>query len=849
MERNIRDLVFGLRKAIDEIDTQLKEIEKSDAFKENTELLQKNNKLLASLKKNEAERALLSSDNSALKNALYEQYFNEKISLADKAQHKMDVFFAAETQGEINRLAALEKAIKWRLQQLQQYSNQFHAEISSAAEEKIQNLQNEIIGDINKARENAQNTSITEAEKTEYARLRQENVTGEQITALSSKNNFEKYIGLNILNTIGIILFIIGAIAAGQFGYIWVSFAMGTGFLAAGEIMNRRRANIFSLGITAGGVGILYTSLAVGHFFHQTISMYPALIICVAITAIAFYLSTRYNAQTLLGITLVGGYLPILSVLLDGGVSLRPLVFGMMVYFVLFNLLALALAFRNKWIVATFVGLCLNIIGTIFITAEIGRFDPLFDRAIGLVYIGFAMLIYNVIPIVATYITKAKFRISDVVLVSINTFFGSLIMLANISSYGWDDYLGFALALYAVIYFAAGYFIARKFESSRAMANLMQIAAIIFAFAFVPMQVAGMWNAAEWLVPAWMLLAAVLAIYAVYRGHLLFYIGSLAVGCAGLMWFLFVNMADVMWSASFIDEFTLQYGSVTAAGLAVLVMLTLRNKIPAMAQRVFKYCNAINLWIFGLYMISRLWDSLLINFPYSLISVDYLMLSFMAVFTLAYGKVCVKIPRLADGGMHIISMCLGGLALAWIIVLNLLEGPTTGTFAMTDHPTNIIVIATLILVSIEGIGIYVVYDLVRRAVVKKLIGIQYLPLVVSTYFVLVFTANLTTNYNLDFASFWISATYIVTALLWTLLGFIRRYALLRRFGLVLALFSVAKLFIFDLQFLTQERRIFSYFVMGAVLVIISFVYQYFSKRLEFGLKLEKAAAEEHSDKQ
>ena len=72
----------------------------------------------------------------------------------------------------------------------------------------------------------------------------------------------------------------------------------------------------------------------------------------------------------------------------------------------------------------------------------------------------------------------------------------------------------------------------------------------------------------------------------------------------------------------------------------------------------------------------------------------------------------------------------------------------------------------------------------------------------------------------------------MTALLWIILGFIKRYALLRLFGLGLSLLAVAKLFLVDLHTLTQGFRIISYFALGVVLVAISFVYQYFNKRLE-----------------
>ena len=254
MERDTKGLVLGLRKCVEEIDAQLKIIEKSDIFKENAELTQKNEKLGVRLEKTERELARLSADNASLKNALYEQYFNEKTNTVAKAKRSAEIFFAGETAAEANRLAALENNIKHRLEYLRIQWKNSRSEIADAADEKIRELQRELSREIADAKNNVGKLSVSEEEKQEFERLKEESLTGEQITELSRTNNFERYIGLNILNTVGIVLFIIGAIAAGQFGYIWVSFALGLGFLVAGEVFNRKRPTIFSLGITAGGV-------------------------------------------------------------------------------------------------------------------------------------------------------------------------------------------------------------------------------------------------------------------------------------------------------------------------------------------------------------------------------------------------------------------------------------------------------------------------------------------------------------------------------------------------------------------------------------------------------------------
>jgi len=727
----------------------------------------------------------LSADTATLKTALYERYFNNSIETVDTA-----------VDGEFTRLVQLEINIQYRLRNLTAYIQQ-----------------NMYYG---QPRQQYQHT-ISEQ-------------LPQQPSKSPQKNNFERYIGLNILNTVGMILFIIGAFVAGQQGHIWITFTLGTAFLIVGEIMNRKRANVFSLGVTAGGVGILYAALALGHFVHDLISIYPALAICVAITALTFYLSTRYKAQTLLAITLVGGYFPILSILLEGGSDEPFLIFGMMAYFVLFNLLGLLVAFRNKWIVATFVGMSLNIIGMTLLSMEIWSVHPLLYRIMELMYIGFAMLVYNAIPIIGTYVTKSKFSASDFTLISINTFFGSIIMFANIVASGWGDFVGLALAIHAVVYLVTSLFIYKKFDDAKGMVMLFFITGIAFAFAFVLTEFR-----LEWFTPIAAFVTAVLTIFGILKDKFSLRIAGYSIGGLSIMWFLLVDYGiGLFWHGD--RFFIVQYASVTAASAVILSALVIKNQLSNIFAQIYKHFVAINLWLFVMYAVYQLWDVLLDGSQNSVLSVNYLMLALMSVLTMIIGKMYSLVPKLADFGMKILGFVLTGLGLLALFSISIITNPVDGSIAA--HSMDIAIIATVILVAVQSMGVAAVYDLCHRAVVQKIMITQFLPIIVSSYIVLIFTTTLTLDYGLSFASFWISMGYILTALIWIILGFVRRYAFLRHFGLVLAVFSVVKLFIFDLAFLTQEFRMISYFVMGAVLVTISFVYQFFSKRLDATAKEE-----------
>jgi len=304
------------------------------------------------------------------------------------------------------------------------------------------------------------------------------------------------------------------------------------------------------------------------------------------------------------------------------------------------------------------------------------------------------------------------------------------------------------------------------------------------------------------------------------------------------LWFIMLDFTRYLIPFEPSDHlvFTLQYASVTVAALVILAAFAIKGELEGGFQRVYKYIAVVNLWLFVLFLIARGLDAFSEALSQTAFSISYIAVALMIVVTLLFGKFIPKISLLADTPMRIIGLIFSFLGLFVLLAYSVISNPIDDV--IIGHPTDVVIIATVILVAVQSIGIIAIYDLTRRAVAEKLMGRQYLPLIVSSYIILVITVTLTLDYGLSFASFWISSAYVVTALVWTILGFVRRQAVLRHFGLGFALFSVVKLFVFDLAFLTQGFRVLSYFIMGGVLVAISFVYQFFHRRLELEAKVE-----------
>jgi uncharacterized membrane protein len=176
-----------------------------------------------------------------------------------------------------------------------------------------------------------------------------------KISATSPKRPvLETKIGLTILNRIGVLTLILGVAfffkwAAdndwiGPAGRIVLGVAGGFLALAAAEFAWRKDQRTFSQGITGAGVAILYISLYAAFAFYQLISQPFAFVLMLAVTAMAIALASRYNAQAIALLGLIGGFLT--PILLSSEQSHHWFLFA---YLLILNLASLWLGRRNRW--------------------------------------------------------------------------------------------------------------------------------------------------------------------------------------------------------------------------------------------------------------------------------------------------------------------------------------------------------------------------------------------------------------------------------------------------------------------------------------------------------------------
>jgi len=814
-------------------DREIQSLGESDLLSENTQLKEELAANKAALEKTEQDRALLDTENRQLKSALYEQIYNEKMTLLNMSADKLQAYFQNNAGRETDRLTMFEQTAKRRIDEITATLRENRIALEDEIYEKVAALNELLNKKLTLLREEiaAQDRSLRLATEAQFNQLREEPLTEEQMKKVIKKNNLEALIGLNFLNKVGILLLLIGLITASQYTFTRLpdlykgifGLCLGAILLVAGEILNRKRPDVFSLGLTSAGIATLFTTIALSYFQLKIITMYPALLLCVLTTIVAFVLALRYNAQTIAAFALIGGYLPLLSISAD-----KVLVYSAMGYLIILNFFALFIFAQRKWTVSSFLGFFLNVAGTIYIVQLL-----LEDRSYGppftlhdlpaLCYVVFAFVIYTLIPICSTYNKRMSFKKAEISLLALNTAISALILYALFYAVGLEDYTGLLAMLFAVLYLNLGGFLQQQMPREKSAQALFYLTGLTFVVLIIPFQFGKVWLSLGWLIEGTALL-----VYGIAREEAAFRkAGAVIFGlCLAAFWFF--DVRNILGTGDF---FVYKYTAVTLGSLFILGTAYWKRALSSQGITLFKYGTTLNLWLFSLYMIGKeLAAHLTVALKDSAWHGDYLVSALMIVVSFLLAYLIPRISLLSDGVMKGISVFINVVCFIALFSLNFL--PPHQGFGSADLPPSLFLTGTTALVLINLLAILAMRDLVSRLVLERKLGLEWYPLIISSYFLFNLTQVLIAQYALDFTNAAISVLYVITALAWIVFGFIKRYAFLRRFGLGLAIMAVAKLFLLDLSFLSAVARIASYFAFGLTLLAISFVYQYFSKKLE-----------------
>ena len=633
----------------------------------------------------------------------------------------------------------------------------------------------------------------------------------------------EMFVGINLLSKIGVVFIIIGIIAfsAASEGFLHVGIrlalviALGLLMLGAGELFYRKGSPVFANALIFGGVAELFICSLIGHYGFHILSGGGSVGVGLGAAAVGFLLAARYRSQGLLIVNVLFSALPIFSGL---GASAF---FGAVIYLVAVHAANAVISRKSRYDAAYVIGIVVSVIETILLYVPVSGTD-IDDTVCAFVIVLFIVccavcyaggLLLNA----AQGFGKPTSSENAMICVML-----AAVLLFTESLFEWgvsSTASGIALLVLTVILAVIAVIFSLNFGDD------CKAATILFNFMLIA--------------AAWALIDITSSLFIRY---ILIHILAAAVLIAGLIFdrnlFRGWGCALIAVAELFLFGVLLLNKMASERLTAIFINLILWFGIMAVFIAKKKHENNLfRMYTFAAFLNAGLLCSdMIIRYLVDMFDVveTWIQPASKAAFSallctvpwLVLGFIVGKLKYMKGWGMP------ASFTLYIIGLLNLLfaNGVESLNRSIKDHELGIAgIIATI---AINAASVLPVLDMAVQIREKEPKFAKAVGLVVSGYALLSLTTILGTNNYVTFTSFIISIIYIVMAAIWIVIGFKKLNALLRRFGLALALLSSAKLFLFDFSNINNMGRTLLFIGFGITLLCIAFGYGIAEKKLK-----------------
>ena len=364
---------------------------------------------------------------------------------------------------------------------------------------------------------------------------------------LTENPDLEKFIGENLINKIGIAILVAGI------GY-FVKFAIDQnwineigrvliGILAGGLLLGvahrlRNTFTAFSSVLVAGGLSVMYFTIAIAFSDYKIFSQTVAFAIMVIITGFSVLLAIAYNRSALAVMSLIGGFATPFMVSSGEGHYVV-----LLTYMLVLDCGMLVLAYFKKWPVVHFVAYGFTVLlFSLFLNAKIqGQNDAPYGGA--LLFATLFYLVFMVMNLIYNLKQRLKFSAVEISLLLSNTAFyyaAGMFILANVRH---GAYQGLFTAGLAVVNFGIATLLYRRGTVDRTLIYLLIGLVITFVSLTIPVQLDGNFITMFWA------LEAVLLLWLAQRSGLT----MLATGAVLVMGLMLISLL-MDWSALYTPE-------------------------------------------------------------------------------------------------------------------------------------------------------------------------------------------------------------------------------------------------------------------------------------------------------
>ena len=331
-----------------------------------------------------------------------------------------------------------------------------------------------------------------EEEQEEPAMAMEEEEKIEEYT--TSETNFEKYIGENLFGKIGILIFIIGIgfFVKYAIDQNWINetartlmgYAVGAGMLVLAERLHKRYHTFSSL-LAGGAFGIYYLITAIAFHYYDLFSHTMAFVILCATTIFMSAVSVLYDRKELAVTALVGGFIAPFIISTDSSS-----IISLQIYIGILNIGMFCLAMYKRWAILPMVSFGFTYI-ILWGTTAIGSFTDSEAVTIYPTLFAFATLFYVIFLLPIVFILRTQYgentRLGLLGIITANSFmyliYGDFLLQHFEASSDTTAYLAFFIA---GVNLAIHLYLRFRVEGQDTLRNLMLGLAVTFASMGIP---------------------------------------------------------------------------------------------------------------------------------------------------------------------------------------------------------------------------------------------------------------------------------------------------------------------------------------------------------------------------
>ena len=310
----------------------------------------------------------------------------------------------------------------------------------------------------------------------------------------TSETNFEKYIGENLFGKIGILIFIIGIgfFVKYAIDQNWINetartlmgYAVGAGMLVLAERLHKRYHTFSSL-LAGGAFGIYYLITAIAFHYYALFSHIIAFVILCVTTIFMSAVSVLYDRKELAVTALVGGFIAPFIISTDSSS-----IISLQIYITILNIGMFCLAMYKKWAILPMVSFAFTYI-ILWGTTALGSFSDSEAVTTYPTLFAFATLFYVIFLLPVVFILRTQYgentRLGLLGIITANSFmyliYGDFLLQHFEASSDTTAYLAFFIA---AVNLAIHLYLRFRVEGQDTLRNLMLGLAVTFASMGIP---------------------------------------------------------------------------------------------------------------------------------------------------------------------------------------------------------------------------------------------------------------------------------------------------------------------------------------------------------------------------